>query len=284
MPTRTLEKSLLSLCILGTLMSISLSAHGWWGFGHSQVCDTAYQMVKESTRREIDRLSTIEAEAHNLSSETFASSCSWADRIKKHEPATRTWHYLNSEPGDTQLKQLKRPTDGDLITTLEQQMAVLGQPQTDDVSRARALRWVAHLVGDLHQPMHLGYRDDLGGNQYRLALPDALKKALREEQRDNTNMHAVWDGYLLIYATSKYQLAMGELVTKPANLGPYTVDAWVSETLALLQTPNLRYATPNRPSVLTRKYLEDNVNIALLQVSRAAHRLAWILDTALYLC
>jgi hypothetical protein len=264
-------------------MSVSLPAHSWWGFGHSQVCDTAYQLVKESTRREIDRLSTIEAEAHKLSSETFASSCSWADRIKKLEPATRTWHYLNSTSGDTKLKQLKRPSDGDLITALEKQMAVLGQPHADDVTRALALRWVAHLMGDLHQPMHLGYRDDLGGNKYRLVLPDALKAVLQEERRDYVSMHAVWDGYLLIYATSKYQLAMGKLITKPANLGPYTVDAWVSETLALLQTPNLRYATPNRPSVLTRKYLDDNVDIALQQVSRAAHRLAWILDTTLAL-
>jgi hypothetical protein len=264
-------------------MSVSLPAHSWWGFGHSQVCDTAYQLVKESTRREIDRLSTIEAEAHKLSSETFASSCSWADRIKKLEPATRTWHYLNSTSGDTKLKQLKRPSDGDLITALEKQMAVLGQPHADDVTRALALRWVAHLMGDLHQPMHLGYRDDLGGNKYRLVLPDALKAVLQEERRDYVSMHAVWDGYLLIYATSKYQLAMGKLITKPANLGPYTVDAWVSETLALLQTPTLRYATPNRPSVLTRKYLDDNVDIALQQVSRAAHRLAWILDTTLAL-
>jgi hypothetical protein len=52
-------------------------------------------------------------------------------------------------------------------------------------SDAEALKFLVHLVGDLHQPMHLGRSDDKGGN--RVEMNWFGKK---------TNVHAVWDSQI----------------------------------------------------------------------------------------
>jgi hypothetical protein len=45
---------------------------------------------------------------------------------------------------------------------------------------------VVHLVGDLHQPLHAGYAEDKGGNQYQL-----------QAFMQGSNLHALWDSGLI---------------------------------------------------------------------------------------
>jgi hypothetical protein len=49
-----------------------------------------------------------------------------------------------------------------------------------------ALKYVVHLVADVHQPLHAGYADDRGGNTYQV---QALGRG--------TNLHALWDSGLI---------------------------------------------------------------------------------------
>lgn len=281
MPMRLLEKSALSLCMILTGMVFSEPVNAWWDLGHTNVCEVAYSLITPSAQREVDRLLSLESEVHKLQQERFGPSCTWADRIKKDDPRTRTWHYLNSQPGDSLVAHIDRPEGGDIITALESQLAVLSQPTSDNVLRAIALRWIGHLVGDLHQPMHLGYKADWGGNKYRLSIPPPLKAVLQKDRRDTTNMHAVWDGYLLLYAAGRDHRRLSDIIAQPIASGSVHPEVWANDALALLKSPKLRYATTERLTELSEAYLADNADTALSQLTLAAHRLALLLDAAL---
>jgi hypothetical protein len=71
-----------------------------------------------------------------------------------------------------------------VVGALERQIELLGS-KASDAQRLTALKYVMHLVADLHQPLHAGFFDDRGGNSYQL---QALGKG--------TNLHAVWDSGL----------------------------------------------------------------------------------------
>ena len=62
----------------------------------------------------------------------------------------------------------------------------LADPNAEDASRAAALKYVVHFVGDLHQPMHASPRDDKGGNDYQVNLDGK-----------GSNLHRIWDGTIV---------------------------------------------------------------------------------------
>ena len=248
----------------------STPAFSWWDAGHQMVCEMALEQVKEATRQHV----------HSLVAGDFPALCDWPDRIKGERPGTRSWHYLNSRPDTRRIADLPRPPEGDVVTALVTQARLLrggGSLQ----QRREALLWVGHLVGDLHQPMHLGYFEDLGGNRYRLALPEALAVALGED-RDSVNMHAVWDGLILRYHSGDPQPFASDAVTTPAVIDlEAAVLSWADETLQVLNRAETRYRDPPRLQTLERSYLEDNGPAVRLQLRRAAGRLAALLDWAL---
>jgi hypothetical protein len=71
------------------------------------------------------------------------------------------------------------------VAAIERARAVWAS-NADDKARLKALKYLVHLVADIHQPLHAGYRDDRGGNQFQ------LRAFMR-----GSNLHAVWDSGLL---------------------------------------------------------------------------------------
>ena len=67
----------------------------------------------------------------------------------------------------------------EFIKTLQNQNSI----KTDKIV---ALKFLVHLIGDLHQPLHVGNGVDRGGNDYKVTW-------FGEE----TNLHRVWDSHLI---------------------------------------------------------------------------------------
>jgi hypothetical protein len=73
-----------------------------------------------------------------------------------------------------------------VVSALHQLLTVLGDPRQDRSIRQEALRWVVHLVADIHQPLHAIDDHDRGGNDVPVrffGLP--------------CNLHQVWDSDIL---------------------------------------------------------------------------------------
>src|SRR5580704_9364396 len=125
----------------------------------------------------------------------FVSSATWADDIKGAE-GTGTWHYIDIprsvDHGDLGLYcQPVGPLHngsrtGCILSAIRDQLGVLHNGSPTD--RPRALRYVIHLVGDLHQPLHVTDNNDRGGNCVPLHFG---------ANSETTNLHALWDSGIL---------------------------------------------------------------------------------------
>ncbi len=270
-------KSLLSATAASLVLGAAPTAQAWWGLGHSALCEAALNQVAPATRSQIESLIATDNSGQY---QTFGSQCVWADDIKPERRETSPWHYINAPPGTTDLSDLERPEQGDILTALERFMPVLSDATASEADRLEALRFVGHFVGDLHQPMHVAYEEDWGGNKYRLDLNPGIKTLLHEDRRDRTNMHAVWDGYLLIYAADRADMGLLPLIESEAVDVDGDHITWANESLVILQTEPVRYATDERANALSEEYLAANADTAVARLRVGAARLAKLLDAS----
>lgn len=111
----------------------------------------------------------------------------WLDNAS-HTPDyayTKTWHYKNINEGVDYADAPLNP-DGDAVTAIREQIAILADSVSTLSQKQLALKILIHVVGDLHQPMHLGRETDKGANYVKV----------RFFGRDS-NLHSVWDGSIM---------------------------------------------------------------------------------------
>jgi hypothetical protein len=150
-----------------------------WGFlGHRVVCEIAFQELGTEARREVLRLTRAFDEYA-----TFAESCVWGDGQEAKD--VHNSHWVNTEAGDDEITMADCPADC-IIRHLESEMAILSDGSGSDANRARALMFVAHFVGDIHQPLHIAYGSDRGGNNHPITNAPGAR-----------NLHFVWDSFFI---------------------------------------------------------------------------------------
>ncbi len=150
-----------------------------WGFaGHRVVCEIAFQELDTEARREVLRLTRTYGEYA-----TFSESCVWADGQEAKD--VHNSHWVNTEPGDDEITMADCPADC-VLRHLESEMAILSDVSGVDANRTRALMFVAHFVGDVHQPLHIAYGSDRGGNNHRITNAAGAR-----------NLHSVWDSFFI---------------------------------------------------------------------------------------
>ena len=120
----------------------------------------------------------------------------WADAIRDRERETAPWHYVNL-PLDAGRGALGAACRfGRCVTSaLRRQLDVL-RSDAAVAERARALRFVVHLMADLHQPVHAATNGDRGGKCLPVTWFDDRPHAERGGERWDPNLHAVWDARL----------------------------------------------------------------------------------------
>jgi hypothetical protein len=165
--------------IVGLLCALaSLSAWSWGSEGHKVVALIAEAQLTSKARSEVDRLLAIEP------GQTMASISTWADEHRN--PATGPWHYVNFPRGKCTYVAERECAEGKCVVgIIEKDVQVLASHDTDE-KRLTALKYLVHFVADVHQPLHAGYADDRGGNQYQL---QAFMRG--------SNLHALWDSGLI---------------------------------------------------------------------------------------
>jgi hypothetical protein len=169
-------RRLLVLAILPA--ALTGNAHAWGPRGHQIVANLAYAQLSQKARADVDRLLALEAGA------TLASISTWADDVR--DDSTARWHFVNFPRGSCRYDARRDCPDGQcVVAAIDTQLAILAS-NTSDQARLTALKYVVHLVADVHQPLHAGYYDDRGGNRYQV-----------QAFGNGTNLHALWDSGLL---------------------------------------------------------------------------------------
>lgn len=161
-------------------VSLSKAALAYDVVGHRIVADVAYQNLTKKARKQVDKV---------LGTKGIIYTSSWADEIKsdKSYDYSYVWHYQNLKPGmnDADIQHLldNPGEDGEHLFLAVQNMVKRLQKDKND---QEALKFLVHLVGDLHQPLHLGRPEDLGGN-----------KVMFQWFGRPMNIHQIWDGQLI---------------------------------------------------------------------------------------
>ena len=190
----------------------------------------------------------------------------WPDWIRG-EPEwqhSAPWHYMNI-PDGARLEDYRHPPEGDILWAIRHFAARLADPQESIDERRDALRFLAHFVVDLHQPLHVGRESDRGGN--RIDVDPGTGGPV--------NLHRFWD----TDAVALSGLEVEDYVRSLAGLIEANARAWEQDTLMdwARESQALRpdvYDFGGRGNRLSSDYLENAERTTRLRLAQAGVRLA----------
>ncbi|MCC5918656.1 MAG: S1/P1 nuclease [Cryomorphaceae bacterium] len=197
---------------------IHQTAFPWGATGHRVTGEIAEMYLSRKAKKNLKKL---------FGQENLAVASTWMDEIKS-APGTRhlsPWHYV-SIPDSLDYERSEKNPDGDVIWAIETIIdSIKGNVLPDSVERD-LVRMLVHLIGDIHQPLHVGRAEDKGGNSVRVKW---FGKA--------SNLHRVWDsdmieGHKMSYtelASNLYRPTKSE-IRAWQNSGPRD---WSVEAMAL---------------------------------------------------
>jgi hypothetical protein len=199
---RLLRLAFLLPLVLATL-GVAPSALAWGCKGHQIIALIAEAHLTPRARSMVSQILSASPISTSLSRycresglDPFVDSSTWADDIRSVRPNTAPWHFIDIPRGARRgnLARYCRPADSCLTSALAAQLRVLQNPRAAATDRADALRFIIHLVGDLHQPMHAVTNNDRGGNCVPVSFfgrSPQQTDPIRENY--SPNLHEVWD-------------------------------------------------------------------------------------------
>src|SRR6187431_653163 len=158
-------KSFKIIPLIISFTAISISSFAWWGQnGHRIVGEIADSYLSNKARKAIREI---------LGNESIAITSNWPDFIKSDSTFNylNTWHYINVKQDLSQTEfntALGNDTLTNAYTKLNFLIAELKNKQLPLEKKQMYLRLLIHIAGDIHQPLHVGQFEDLGGNRIRL--------------------------------------------------------------------------------------------------------------------
>jgi S1/P1 Nuclease len=154
-------------------------AHSWGNEGHRITSMVAEQMLTARARIGVNDL---------LNGGSLSDAAMFVDQfreaLKREVPGSDKWHYDNI-PVCAEFKPAEHCTDGNCASVQAmRQLKILADKTKPKEERLLALRFLVHIVGDIHQPLHAADDNDLGGNRKIVVLPTSTEPR---------NLHIVWD-------------------------------------------------------------------------------------------
>ena len=270
---------------------LAAPAHAYWEFGHETIAEIAMANVTPRTRIAVKRLlaKTALLDTPTCPARTAEDASIWADCVKPLKDATGksrfgyayNWHFQDADvcaPFDL----TPSCKDGNCVSVqIDRDVATLRDRAAPEKDRVQALVFLIHFVGDLHQPLHAGDRNDKGGNDvkadYGIYGPPKF------------NLHSIWDGPLPERAiTTGPSLVRRYSAAERGTIGAGNVTDWSRESWRVAH--DAAYASalggdacapvPARVH-LDEATIERLVPVARLEVKRGGIRLAKLLDRAL---
>lgn len=231
----------------------------WGQIGHRTAGHIAEQYLTEKAAAEVERV---------LGNESLAEVSTWMDEVRSDGGYDHMapWHYVTIPEGETYETVEKNP-DGDIIWAIQKVVKELKEGGLSAKQEAENLKVLVHLVGDLHQPLHVGNGTDRGGNEVRL-----------QWFRSNSNLHRVWDSEMI----DDKQLSFTELsgfINHPTQQEikewqSTSVLDWAYESQALL--PQV-YDMP-ADKELSYEYAYNNWDTVEIRLLKAGVRMAGLIN------
>ena len=208
---------------LALFVYLPFSSMAWGLLGHRIVGQIADAYLTKHTRKEIAKI---------LGNESVAMASNWPDFIKSDPSMSylSPWHYCDIKGGLNQtefVSVLDKDTAVDAYTKINFLVKELKNKDLEKDKKAMYLKLLIHIVGDVHQPLHVGRPEDQGGNKIKVLWFDA-----------SYNLHQIWDDQLITYqklSYTEYTAAINfttEAQRKEWQAQPLSIWLWESYQLA----------------------------------------------------
>jgi hypothetical protein len=246
------------------LISLSITLLSWGVIGHRAIGKIAENHLTANAKMAVTKL---------LGSESLAMVSTYPDEIRPYQQFAYTapWHYVNLPEGlnyqdfSAQLKSIEKPN---IYKAILNCISDLKNSSKTKEEKVFALKFLVHLVGDIHQPMHTGHSEDSGGNGIKVKL-----------MRKETNLHGLWDSGLIDYAGMSYkELAANCDVFQKKETEVWQKDDVIKWAFESYEISKQLYAEAAQNPEFDYTYYPQHADSVKKRVAQAGIRLAAILN------
>ncbi|MFO8233061.1 MAG: S1/P1 nuclease [Longimonas sp.] len=231
----------------------------WGRVGHAITGAVAQQHLTDTARAEVERI---------LGDMSMVEATTWMDRVRSTEEYAHTadWHWV-TVPSDTTYDETTKNPNGDIIAEVERMIAALHEGDLSPEAEREYLMMVIHMIGDIHQPLHVGTGTDRGGN-------DATVTWMGEP----SNLHRVWDTDMIVSWHDDYAV-WADAINHPtdaqvADWQRATVRRWAEESVDYREAV---YDVPADSSI-GWTYRNERLPIVEKRLLKAGVRIAGVLN------
>jgi hypothetical protein len=269
MPPSRRHPFIVLLILLACLLPVG-RAWAWGRVGHRVIGRFVEARLTPKTRAAIAAL--LEP------GESLADCSTWADDHRKELPQASAWHYVDVPLDESRYDARFSgdvPEKGCIVDKIGEMLGAV-KDQSKSISERRfALRFLVHLVEDLHMPLHVGDNRDKGGNTTQVRFFD-----------EGSNMHRLWDSDMIEHGggteeTWLAKLAEAAAIENGEEAARGSIEDWATESLLVARAA---YQVPGSDrriksgQKLSDAYLETNLPVVRKQLFRAGIRLAKLLN------
>lgn len=256
-----MNRTLKLVCLCAGLLAVSVNGYSWGQKGHDVTCAIAQKHLTKKAQKQISEI---------LDGKSIVYWANWMDNAS-HTPQykhTSTWHYKNIDADET-YENAELNDKGDVIRAVNEQVAALKSGKLSKEEKALSLKFLVHLMGDMHCPMHMGHKSDRGGNGWQLRYFGK-----------GTNLHSIWDSGVI---ESAHKWTYSEWVEQidtnskeiDVQMAQGTPESWGKETYGICKKI---YDTTPVGSKLSYDYVSEWTETIETQLLRAGLRLARVLN------
>jgi hypothetical protein len=256
------RSKILHLILTASLICVLPARTFAWGEkGHRIIAALAWLKLSDNAKHRINELLGETAD----STGPLTAVAIWADNVKS--PEQRKWHFVSIPRGAEAGYDAKRdcPNRNCLVEKLEEKKRELQYGRSNE-SRIEALKYLVHLVGDLHQPLHCTDDNDANGNNVQVTFFGRP-----------TNLHKLWDSDMIERTGLREEKYLKKLRAIKTSQGFWFRD-WANDSHYI--AGKYVYDIP-RDGELGNDYYTTNLPILDQQLAKAGTRLAQVLEDAL---
>ncbi|XP_057846745.1 endonuclease 2-like [Cryptomeria japonica] len=181
-------------CVLigvGILLTVTpVLVQGWGKEGHYSTCKIAQPFLNENTWKAVNEL------LPHYAQNDLASLCSWADHMRFRYHWANSLHFIDT-PDNVCSYDYSRDChnehgvegmclEGAIKNYTSQLVTYDHKSHGKHYNLTEALLFLSHFMGDIHQPLHVGFTSDRGGNSIKLHW-----------YRRKSNLHHIWDSGII---------------------------------------------------------------------------------------
>jgi hypothetical protein len=248
-------KSFFAIVLLPLLLLSPKTSSAWGAKGHGIVAEIAFSYLDDQTKKNVLAL---------LDGMNIEDAANWMDAMRSDHAFDymKPYHYIDLPKG----QELTETNGENIVGVLNQTLHELENPAQLSRDKLKTdLLYLFHLIGDLHQPLHVGYPEDKGGNTYQVSFFG-----------QGTNLHHVWDTDIIEYEKLTLESVLEAEKKNPkqiADIQKIDILQWANDSRSYL---NLVYSLDGH--TMNENYIRKALPVIESQLYNAGLRLASVLQ------